>query len=953
MPNLAELLLRAARTAPASGVRCVVGDTADDSTIKTYASLLVEARRILGGLRAAGLRPGDPVVLSVPRPQEFLPVFWAAVLGGFPVCPLAPLPADPDRWEAGIDHVDRLLGGPLITTTKSLRPDLPDAPGRSVACVAELSAGSAELSAAPAGPAGTEPARATPLGSGPTTHESGPATHEHGSGPATHESGPDDTALLMLTSGSTGNAKAVTLTHGNLLAALAAKAERLGATGADTTLNWISFDHIAAMEMHLLPLSLGADQVQVEPQLILGDPLRFLRLLHAHRVTLTFTPNFLLGQINAAAAQPDADLAADLSSLRYVISGGEATVTATARRFLDRLAPLGLRREALVPAFGMTETCAGSVFSTEFPDIDEGQEFASLGRPVRGLRLRVVDEDDTEVPAGAEGELQLRGPMVFRGYLDNADATRAAFSADGWFRTGDRGRLDDGRLILVGRSKDSIIVNGVNYYSHDLEAVLEQLDGVEKSYVAAFPIRPPGSDTEQLVVAFSPAIDLADETGLYRLLVAVRSSVVLHWGFRPALILPLPRTELPKTSLGKIQRTRLRDRLEAGDFADVEKRVHDLVLRQLGGYAAPAGATERRLAEVYGTIFEVDPATVSATASFFDLGGTSLDVLRLKHHVERRFGLDNLPVMRLLRSPSVRELARWLDDGDRADGAGAVAESYQPLVPLQRSGDRTPLFCVHPGVGEVLVFVNLAKYFVNERPFHALRARGFGAGESYFGSFAEMVRTYVDAVRAEQPHGPYALAGYSYGGAVAFEMAKVLEAQGERVDFVGIFNLPPHIKDRMDEIDFAEGAVNLSFFLALITREQAATLPAELRRLDSREEQLDLLISVASKQRLAELDLDGPKLANWVDLAQSMVELGRTYEPSGTVESLTVFYAIPLRGSKEDWLNHQLRKWDSFTRRPNRYVDVAGEHYTLMGPRHVGTFQATLRAELDRALGGR
>jgi acyl-CoA synthetase (AMP-forming)/AMP-acid ligase II/thioesterase domain-containing protein/acyl carrier protein len=792
-----------------------------------------------------------------------------------------------------------------------LRPDLPDAPGRAVACLEELSAGPAD--------------------------------------PTVQPSAPDDVALLMLTSGSTGNAKAVMLTHGNLLAAVSAKAERLGVTGGDVTMNWIAFDHIAAMEMHLLPLLLGASQVQAEPQTILGDPLRFLALIDAHRVTLTFTPNFLLGQIDAAVAQ-GGDRRWDLSPVRHIISGGEATVTATARRFLNRLAPFGLHGNALVPGFGMTETCAGCVYSTEFPDIDEGAEFASLGRPVRGLHLRVVDDQDLPLPDGTVGELQLRGPMVFGGYFANALATAAAFTADGWFRTGDRASLDGGRLTLAGRSKDSIIVNGVNYFSHDLEAVLERLDGIEKSYVAAFPTRPPGSDTEQLVVAFSPSGDLTDESEIHRVLVAVRSSVVLHWGFRPALVLPLPTSELPKTSLGKIPRGTLRRRLEAGEFATTEKWVAELTLRHLGGYAAPRGSAEIALADIYAAIFDVEPTAISATASFFDLGGTSLDILRLKHHVERRFGLVNLPVMRLLTAPTVRDLAGWLDGRDRAD---AVPDRYQPLVPLQRGGDKTPLFCVHPGVGEVLVFVNLAKYFVNERPFYALRARGFGAGESYFSSFAEMVQTYVDAVRAAQPHGPYALAGYSYGGAVAFEMAKTLESQGERVDFVGVFNLPPHIKGRMDEIDFAEGAVNLAFFLALITKEQAARLPGELRRAATRERQLEILLDHASARRLAELDLDAEKFASWVDLAQSMVDLGRTYEPSGTVKSLTVFYAIPLRGTKEDWLNQQLKKWDAFTREPNRYVDVAGEHYTLMGPKHVGTFQATLRRELDRALEGK
>jgi thioesterase domain-containing protein/acyl carrier protein len=372
-----------------------------------------------------------------------------------------------------------------------------------------------------------------------------------------------------------------------------------------------------------------------------------------------------------------------------------------------------------------------------------------------------------------------------------------------------------------------------------------------------------------------------------------------------------------------------------------------LTLRQIGGYTAPDGPTEVGLVEIYAGMFDLEPETVSTTASFFDLGGTSLEILQLKNQIESRFRIADLPIVALLRAPTVRQLAGLLTS------LGQGNPCYDPLVPLQQNGTKTPLFCVHPGLGEVLVFVNLAKYFLNERPFYALRARGFGANEDYFHTFDEMVQCYAQAIRGQQPHGPYAIAGYSYGGVIAFEIAKVLEAASEPVEFVGIFNLPPHIQSRMHEIDFAEGAVNLAFFLALITKDQAVKLPQLLRNKNlSEDEIVEHLVNMAPKARLVELDIDVAKFTAWVNLAQSMVELGRTYEPSGTVKSVSVFYAIPLHGTKEDWLKNHLMEWENFTRGTNRYIDVAGEHYTLMSPQHVTSFQATLRKELDRALGG-
>lgn len=908
--TIADLLLRAADRHPASGVRYVVGNDVGRTTGEPYPALLERARRVAAGLVAAGLRPGDRVPVVAEQPQDFVAAFWGCVLAGVVPALLVPPRGEAADRAAHLRQVHTLLGSTALVTTGRLGQDLPDGDGRTVLDVADL--------------AGHDPVAEV------------------------HRAAPGDLALLMLTSGSTGNAKAVRLTHANLLASMAAKAERLRVTDADTTLNWITFDHIAGVEGHLLPLLAGADQVHVHPQVVLGDPIRFLQAVDAHRVTITFTPNFLFGQVNKALEHRREGTSLDLSSLRVVISGGEATVCATARTFLDRLDVFGLRRDVIVPAFGMTETCAGSVFNLEFPDVDEGREFASLGHPVGGLELRVVGDDDAPLPDGEVGELQVRGPMVFDGYLGNEAATAEAFTADGWFRTGDRGAVVDGRLALAGRSKDSIIVNGVSWYSHDLEAVLERLDGVTRSYVAAFPSRPAGSDTEQLVVAFAPTVPFDDEAGIHRVVTAIRNSTVLHWGFRPSLVLPLPREAFPKSSLGKILRSRLRRMLEAGELADQERWVADLTMRQLGGYVAPETPAEQSVAEVYASLFDLDAGSVSATANFFELGGTSLDILRLKHAVEQRFDADDLPVITLLTAPTVRELAAHLD-GRGAGGTGP----YQPLVPLQVTGDRTPLFCVHPGVGEVLVFVNLAKYFVNERPFYALRARGFGDKEDYFGSFDEMVRCYVDAIRAQQPHGPYAVAGYSYGGAVAFSIAKALEQQGEQVDFVGIFNLPPHIRARMHELDFVEGAVNLAFFLSLVTKSQAADLNERMRRLGTREEQLELLWAEADDDRKAELDLDLAGFEAWVDLAQSLVDLGKEYEPSGDVQRLTVFYAIPLRGTKQEWLDQHLRRWDDFSREPVRYVDVPGEHYTMIGPDHVSTFQAILREELDHALGGR
>ena len=910
--SVADLLIESARQHPHTGVGFI--DTGgDESSVLTYSELLQEARGILGALQEYGRPPGTNVALLLPQPRDLIPVWWACVLGGYVPCPLTPIANDPVRWTAYLKHINETLDRPLLVSTAALLAEIPE---RHSVDIGRLRAAQTQGQL--------------------------------------HSAQSSDAAALMLTSGSTGNSKAAVLTHGNILASMAGKAERQRLTTQDVALNWISFDHVAALlEIHLVCLYVGATQFHIEPGAILTQPLRWLRLLDRHRVTLTFAPNFLLGQINTLIESgPGEALPAtlDLSCVRHIVSGGEANLVATGQRFLELLAPYGLARSALRPAFGMTETCAGSIYSNGFPDFDREREFASVGRPVYGLQMRIVAEDGRLAPPGEPGELQLRGTMIFDGYYNNPEATRAAFTPGGWFRTGDLGRMDQGRLSLVGRSKDSIIVSGVNYFSHELEAALEPLEGIERSFIAVFPTRPKGADTEQLAIAFATDIAPEDECRLHRLCVAIRNVTIALWGFRPTWIFPMAKDSIPKTSLGKIQRSLLRKRLELGQFAAELDFIGALTQRQLGPYVGPVGATEEAVRDVYAEVLGIGPKSLSATASFFDLGGTSLDIFRLKRGLEERFALAELPVATILQHATVHALAAHISGGGRTGD-----DAFDPVVPLQLTGSKTPLFCIHPGTGEVLVFLGLASHFTHDRPFFALRARGFNPGETCCSNFSELVTTYVSAIRKRQPHGPYALAGYSFGAPVAFEIAKALEAAGERVAFLASIDGTPSIGDPTARLDFVGSTVIVSFFLSLIDRQQMLDLPQRIRSTGAHLDDAQVcsyILELAPAARLKELNLDLPKFEAWAALAYSLVTIGEAYVPSGTVECATVFFAEPLRGTKQDWLETHLRAWDDFTRRPARYVETPGEHNSLLGPKHVAAFQALLRAEMDRALDG-
>lgn len=647
----------------------------------------------------------------------------------------------------------------------------------------------------------------------------------------------DDLAMLMLTSGSTGNSKAVLISHGQALASIAAKAAVRKLPSDKPFLNWIGLDHVAGLlEIHLQALYVGVDQVHVSASDVVSSPVDFLRLLSHHQVSRTFAPNFFLAALVAAESQERHGEATqephwDLSNLVILGSGGEANDTATAVAVSELLQRHGAPADALLPGFGMTETCAGCIYSKDCPvyDVVLGRRQASLGEPMAGVEMRVVLEDGQEAPQAHEGNLEVRGPVVTQGYYRNEMATKMALSPDGWFRTGDKAIIDmNGKLSLLGRGNDVVNINGVKFSIMDLQICVKQALGSNVVTPVIFASRDPSSPTEQVTVVYVPEQwppVLGEAVVLHDLLV---HALVALTGSRP-FVLAVPALEdLPTTTLGKISLAKLRVLFERGEFAD-HISTYEAVLQQQrlreGEQNPCISKSERRLLDDMREAVGRPDEDFSPDMSLFDIGFNSMDLIRLKRCIDRRLSIA-LPVIAIIRNPTARALSKAIDahlikceNGDlkhakqvnlspaeppRRHASNGVQENgvdpeYDPVVVLRDTGRKTPLWLIHPGVGEVLVFVGLAKALADDdRPVYALRARGFEPGQKCYGSVQEAVDLYVSAVRHLQPSGPYALAGYSYGAMLAFEVAKRLP-DGE-VQFLGSFNLPPYIAWRMRQL---------------------------------------------------------------------------------------------------------------------------------------------------------
>jgi thioesterase domain-containing protein/acyl carrier protein len=773
----------------------------------------------------------------------------------------------------------------------------------------------------------------------------------------------------MLTSGSTGNAKAVRITHRQILAAIAGKASVRRLPPDKPFLNWIGLDHVASLvEMHIQALWLGVDQIHVHAADVVSAPQTFLELLSRHRVSRTFAPNFFLGRLVSTVAEGGQrnNNHWDLSSLTVVASGGEANDVKTAVAASALFERYGARRNVITPGFGMTETCAGAIYNMACPDYDiqhGGRAVASVGKCMKGIEMRVV-VGSRLAAADEPGDLEVRGEVVFDGYYRNEKATADAFpSPGGWFRTGDQACRDrGGNLCLIGRASEVVNINGVKVVAADLDSLLEQTLGHRVARFVVFPSR--AAHTEQITICYVPPSwphsveEMAEIDDLAaRVCITSASARPLVFSLRESS-LPL----LPTSTLGKISRTKMQSLFEAGVFGEdvtlhgealnvyIQEKQPDLSMESVT-------EAEASLISDFAQVLNIDSRRIGPETRVFELGFTSMDLIRLKHRIDTRLG-TTMPVITLMKNPTARSLANALGLNHSDGPQASTVTEYDPVVTFKPNGTKTPLWLIHPGVGEVLVFVGLAEHLADDdRPIYALRSRGFETGQTRFGSISEAVDTYVQAVRRRQPHGPYALAGYSYGTMLAFEVAKRLDALeggvGSAVGFLGSFNLPPHIKSRMRQLSWNMCLLHLTQFLGLTTEAFVDGVHDEgvngTYRGAARGEALTTVLRAADGSRMAELGLEGGALARWADVAFGLQSMAADYDPDGQVAGIDVFHAVPLKvaaASREEWVGEHLSKWRDFARSEPRLHAVGGAHYTMIGPAHVVGFAAKLKGAL-------
>lgn len=383
---------------------------------------------------------------------------------------------------------------------------------------------------------------------------------------------PEDLAFLQYTSGSTGGAKGVMISHANLSANLRAMSDTFGVDDSAVAATWLPLFHDMGLVTMLTAIHAGRSCVLMPPQAFLQSPLRWLDVISRYRVTFSGAPNFAFDRcVSRLADRPAAETDLDLRSWRAAFCGAEPVRWRTMRAFATAFAPVGLDPCALTPCYGLAEATL-LVASTPLdapPSVDQDGRVV-CGTP-RGCEVRIVDgATGREAPDGQAGEVWVRGASVARGYWNAPDATAAVFNAElaglggGFLRTGDQGYVGDGGLYLCGRLKDILLHRGVNIDPDDVERAAAAASAALSATGAAFPVEI--DDEERVVLVHEIDRRAFAQADLSALADAVAEAVAAETGLSLYDLVFVRPGAIPRTTSGKVQRRRCREVYLMGGF---------------------------------------------------------------------------------------------------------------------------------------------------------------------------------------------------------------------------------------------------------------------------------------------------------------------------------------------------------------------------------------------------
>jgi acyl-CoA synthetase (AMP-forming)/AMP-acid ligase II len=557
--TLADLLLTAADDFPEKGMGFVQPD--GRVNFISYRELLTCAKDITSGLHASGLEPGSMVMIVMTRNEEIIPVLWACFLSGLIPTILQPPVSFTEFNQPAqkIENVYRVLQNPRLILSADLvngfHSDV--IPSKSIIIAEELRSYH------------DEPFLFNPEGTA--------------------------TAFIQFSSGSTGDPKGIVLTHKNILTNLAAISVGLDISDEDVMANWMPLYHdMGLFGFHITPVFAKSNHYLIDPVDFIKKPTLWLDVMDKVRCSITGCPNF--GQALLLRYLKNRDEQSwDLGSLKAIVNGAEPISNRIMTEFLTKLSVHRLRKESMMPAYGMAETTLAITFSdllkepvvtsfnrsllqkegkavVETKNPSEMLELVGVGKPLNDIEIRVVDDKGNILGDKIDGHIQIRGAGITAGYYNNPAETQRSFEK-GWLKTGDKGFFFEGNLYITGRVKDIIFVRGQNLYAHDLENLAGKYSDISYGKVIIGGVFNPKKGQDQIILFLVGSANQATcET-----VISLRNFFRETYGITIDVSVPVRSNQVPKTSSGKIQRYKLISSYQNGDFNEAIAELEKLI----------------------------------------------------------------------------------------------------------------------------------------------------------------------------------------------------------------------------------------------------------------------------------------------------------------------------------------------------------------------------------------
>ncbi|WP_080056140.1 non-ribosomal peptide synthetase [Spirosoma aerolatum] len=560
----------------------------------------------------------------------------------------------------------------------------------------------------------------------------------------------NDLAYILYTSGSTGKPKGVLIEHHNLVNLLYSMISWPGIAKDDKLLavTTVSFD-IAGLELYL-PILVGATLVLADSETT-KDGRALLETVSTFGVSLIQATPITYKMMLAAGWEERLPL--------KILCCGEPLSKDLAQKLTARCG-------SLWNMYGPTET---TIYSTG-KQILASDEIITIGRPIQNTQVYILDEHLNRLPEGSVGEIYIAGDGVARGYLNRPELTREKFVPNPFstskkstmYRTGDLGKfMPDGEIHCLGRIDQQVKIRGYRIELGEIEHALVTQEGVSEAVVVAREDRP----GDQRLIAYLVTNPPLSEDAFRNQILMWRRQLQENL---PSYMVPtdfVSLAQLPITPNGKIDKNALP---KPASMLAVEYRTH----------IAPSTETEKLIVGIWKEALMLDQIDIDT--DFFELGGHSMIAVQVMTQLEKETG-QRLPLSILLTYPTVRKLAQLLQTNEKPT-------TWTSLVPIRPEGNKDPLYIIH-GIGlNLLNFSSLISYLDPEQPIYGLQAKGLDGKDEPLDKMEDIAAFYLSEVLEQNPNGPYAIAGYSFGGYVALEMARQLKAMGKEVKMLAMFD---------------------------------------------------------------------------------------------------------------------------------------------------------------------